>query len=180
MPFEPFQAPRTPQGNQTQWGPTFQGPPSQPGKYGGPVDPMVPAKAVWGLWNLVAAIVGFVAGRNHYRNGESGVQAISLGVQAYARWMAWSVCLFIWGCCFLWSAAGGSPNPASDWACLVVCVAVWPFVFGVTWCRYVDYCLFRHGLWYRLFQPIDAACDKIQTPVLYLGMLLPLGALIIL
>lgn len=182
MPFEPFQGnprprvmdgdPRSIQDVPPPWGP---GHPK--GRYGAPPDFTVPAKKVWGVWNLVAAAVGYVAGRNHYRNGESGLEAVNKGVHAYARWMAWSVSLFIWGLCFMFFALGGSFNPASDWAGIVACTLVWPFVFGVTWCRYVDFCLFRHGLWYRLFQPIDAACDKIPTPMLYLGMLLPLGAL---
>jgi hypothetical protein len=178
MPFEPFTPPphRFDNRQDTPNGPTFQQAPPQPGKYGGPVDFTIPAKKAWGLWNLIALIVGAKAGWNHHNNGESVMDATGKGVGAYARWMCWSVALFVWGLLFVGFAAGGS-NPQGDWYGIVACTLVWPFVFGVTWCRYVDYSLFRRGLWYRLFQPIEAACDKIPTPALYLGMILPLGAL---
>jgi hypothetical protein len=172
MPFVPFEH----QPQETQWGTTYQAPPAQPGKYGGPPDLTVPAKKVWGLWNLIAAIVGVKAGLNHHHNGESGVDAVMLGAGAYVRWMCWSVCLAVWGGLFVWYGVGGE-NMMNDWFGLVLCTLVWPFVFGVTWCRYVDYCLFRRGMWYRLFQPIEAAMDKVPTPVLYLGMILPFLAL---
>ena len=180
MPFEPFQPPNDRFGSkqETPWGNTYQQAPPRPGKYGGPIDPTIPAKKAWGLWNLIVAVVGAKAGWNHHNNGESGMDAVGKGVGAYARWMCWSVSLFVWGLLFAWYAAGGA-NPQADWYGIVACTLVWPFVFGVTWCRYVDYCLFRRGLWYRLFQPIEAVCDQIPTPALYLGMILPLGALIL-
>jgi len=95
------------------------------------------------------------------------IDAAEIGMAAFARWAVWlgAICTNVWT--LLWcigmlytaateplSVANG--NDVALWlACSVGILVAWPFTIGMTWCRNIDFCLFRRGIWYKLFQRFD-------------------------
>ena len=123
----------------------------------------------WQRWMLVACGAAAVkAGQNHYH--QTGDMAGSAGVaaEALARWASWC---WIWLFAVLstgWSLAAWYVGLTSGfwtpcwWAFIPgpVLILTWPLWCGVAWCRHIDFCLFRRGMWYRLFQPLALRTEK--------------------
>lgn len=131
-------------------------------------------------YTIVIAGVAAKAGHNHYKQTGDYEVAVKKGVGAFARWFCWGIALLTWGLfAAFYSLGAGSGTWGENISGIIACSFIWPFLLGVPWCRFVDYSLFKRGMWYRLFQPIDAAMDAIPSPVFFLGIIVPILPLMI-
>ena len=178
MPFEPFTttshqqlqdltAHKTAQINAGfQAHPEFQ---SGQQHYFPPDAPYQAARKLWWMHILIIGAIATKAGHNHYKVTGDWGQALQAGAGAFVRWLSWSTLWFVWAILLMWFATPteASGYVTSDILGMAACVVVWPFLFGVTWCRNIDYSLFRRGLVYKLYQPIAVAVEGIASPLLY-------------
>ena len=190
MPFEPFTPNTSHQQLQdltahktAQINAGFQARPEYRAGQGGPYfasdAPYQAARKVWWMHTLIIGAIATKAGHNHYKVTGDWGQSIQAGMGAYVRWMVWSVLWFVWAIMLFWFATPTVEHGyvSSDIAGMVFSVIVWPFLFGVTWCRNIDYSLFRRGLVYKLYQPIAVAIEGIPSPFLYGLIVVPLSVL---
>lgn len=134
------------------------------------------------------------AGVNHYdHNAEDGVAAAALkGGSAAFRWWMWGSWVVVWLFtgflyAFGWymmsavdmpvkGGPGGDPmvpTIGNAVAGLIWLLIVWPLGAGVTWCRCIDFSLFRRGVWYKVFRPLARLVEWCPTVVLYGLILIP-------
>lgn len=123
----------------------------------------------WRRWMMIfVGGAAIEAGQNCYQQTGDTVLAAKVGAEAAARWALWSwLWLFSsfaagWSCILWWTGlATGIWSPAW-WGYLSAPLLIigWPLWCGVTWCRNIDYCLFRRGMWYKLFQPLYVRTDN--------------------
>jgi hypothetical protein len=130
----------------------------------------------WQRWMLIACSGAAVkAGQNTYHLTGDMKQAAAVSAEALARWALWC-----WAWLFAAMATGwslllwrtglvlGVWSPAW-WGYITapLLIITWPLWFGVTWCRNVDFCLFRRGPLYRLFQPLAVATERHASGLFY-------------
>jgi hypothetical protein len=122
--------------------------------------------------NIIAALLGARAGMNHYQQDGDAIQAAAMGVGAFVRWMVWMIAVVVWffGCWWIASWNAGSYLP------MYLAFLIAPFTLGVTWCRNVDYCLFRRGIIYKVYAPIAGMVEFAPTWALYALLAVPLMA----
>lgn len=131
---------------------------------------------------IVMGAAAFKAGQNHYnQTGDLG-QSLQAGAVAYVRWMVWFLALVGWvTLLFINSMNGGLASTMRGDSSAVghtlftaaYLFGITPFLFGVNWCRNIDFCLFRRGLIYKLYAPIAQVTEPIPTWALYLLLLPP-------
>ena len=154
--------------------PEWRVPGGQP-SYGAPRGQSKPGVAAWGI---VAAAAK--AGGNHYNATGDRKQALQAGAGAFVRWWVWVLAFTWWWLTVLFNSmsAGADTfyggNGASDIFKQVVTFLIAPWFLGVTWCRCIDYSLFRRGIIYRFFAPVAALVERVPTILFYLLGLLPL------
>ena len=190
MPFEPFDPNRIPQyeienltaHKTAQINAGFQARPEyRPGQqhYFAPDAPYQAARKVWWMHTLIIGAIATKAGHNHYKVTGDWGQSIQAGMGAFVRWLTWSTLWFVWAIMLFWFATPTAEHGyvTADIAGMAACVIVWPFLFGVTWCRNIDYSLFRRGLVYKLYQPIAVAVEGFPSPLLYALIGVPIAIL---
>ena len=124
------------------------------------------------MFNAIGAALGAKAGANAYeQTGDLG-EAAAVGVGAFVRWMCWMLALGLW---FFGSFIVIAWETGSYWP-MINAILIAPFTLGVTWCRIIDYSLFRRGLIYRIYAPIALMVERVPTVVLYALLLIPLGS----
>lgn len=129
------------------------------------------------------AWVGLKAGRNHYDHNEEGIaNAAWKGGGAALRWWIWGSWVVLWLFSFALYAFGfymvpkmavDTHNQGDALTGMIAMLAVWPLCIGVTWCRFIDFSLFKRGVWYRVFQPLARVLEWCPTWVLFLTILIP-------
>ena len=182
MPFEPFIPPPGHSAHQSTAEYALRTmPPQVPSgdqHYFAPDAPYQAARKVWWMHTAVIGLIGAKAGKNHFAVTGDWGQSIQAAAGAFARWMVWSTLWFVWAALLMWFAtpteAGFTGN---DIAGLAASLVIWPFAFGVTWCRNIDYSLFKRRLIYKLYQPIAVALEGVPSPLLYALMCVPLAVL---
>lgn len=121
------------------------------------------------LANLLGAVLGARAARNHFQQDGDAVNAAKVGVGAFVRWMVWMTVLFLWifgTIVATWSYGSYLPE--------FLALLIAPFTLGVTWCRIIDYGLYRRGMIYRLYSPVARMVEWVPTWALYLLLLIPI------
>ena len=115
------------------------------------------------------AFVGAKAGLNHYRQNGDVRLSVWYGFLAFLRWMSWSLTWIAWAGLLWWSLTPGAYGlTAQDiWTALAL-VAISPFVLGVTWCRFIDFSLFRRGFFYSIFTNLAKPLDAVPTLLFFL------------
>jgi hypothetical protein len=121
------------------------------------------------FFNVVAAALGAKAGHNHYQQTGDLQQAAGVGIGAFVRWMVWMITLGVWFFNSFFVAAWETGSNTPIYTALIIA----PFTLGVTWCRNVDYSLFRRGLIYKLYAPVARLIEGVPSFVLYLLVLAP-------
>ena len=130
---------------------------------------------------IIIGAAAVKAGANHYEQTGDAVQAMSAGAIAYVRWMVWFLALCLWVSLVVVNGLEGgrytgTANVAGMHSTLfsaAILFGISPFVFGVNWCRNIDFCLFRRGLIYKLYAPIAQVSEVIPTWALYALLLVP-------
>ena len=130
---------------------------------------------------MVRLLVAGRAAHSHWQQTGSVEQAWNAAWGAFVRWSVWSVALGLWFFEFaaIWIQGNSAVNlrgasAGSVIASLVLLFAITPFTFGVTWCRIIDFCLFRQGLIYKLYAPIALMVEPVPTFAFYLLLPVPL------
>jgi len=121
------------------------------------------------------------AGANHYQQTGDASQALQTGAVAYVRWMVFFLAICMWFALFAVTGLNGgrSAGTASVGGVhaatfkMLLLFGITPFLFGVNWCRNIDFCLFRRGLIYKLYAPIAQVTEIIPTWALYALLLVP-------
>ena len=122
----------------------------------------------WQRWMLIFCSGAAVkAGQNHFHQTGNMAHAASISAEALARWAAWCwIWMFgamatVWSLTLWYAGFHGVWSPAWwGYISAPVIILTWPLWCGVAWCRNVDFCLFRRGMWYRLFEPLALRTEK--------------------
>ena len=118
--------------------------------------------------SMALGYLGYRSGKNHYEvNGDLVNAAWKGGGSAFRWWVwgsAWVLWMFTgamyafgwWASHFTVSASGDPmvPVPSDAMRGLVTLWVISPFFLGVTWCRFIDFSLFKRGFIYHIFRPL--------------------------
>ena len=115
-------------------------------------------------------IVSGKAAKNWYDVTGDAEVSFNAAWGAFVRWTVWTIALGVW-----WTILATMWFVHSPGIVVFLHFAISPFLLGVTWCRTIDFCLFRQGLIYKLFRPIAARVEPVPTWAFYCLPILPIA-----
>jgi magnesium-transporting ATPase (P-type) len=145
-------------------------------------DPRTGTEALVELKNKVQAVwlswIAYRAGANYYNLHADLPTAIVHGIRAARRWWVWSFFLTVWlfSAAFILMMYSQRANGAildeetgykiTNNGLIILPIALLALL--VTYCRNVDFCLFKRRFVYKVMRPLVRLIDKLPNWLLYL------------